>query len=251
LNAITRTKTVFKFGYEMGDLDLPPRYGQGFKPPSRSVLRRHKAKAPPRTLEADQLRQLINAADVQLRAMMLLGLNCGFGNGDCAALPLSAVNLETGWINFPRPKTGIPRRCPLWPETVETIRGAIAKRPKPAEFSDVELVFLNYRGTAWVRMGEKSRSDYLSHALNALVKKVKLARAGLSFYSLRHVFRTVADAARDIPAVREIMGHVDAGIDATYRERIDDARLKAVTDHVRAWLWPLPSAGLPGRDGSQ
>ena len=46
------------------------------------------------------------------------GVNCGFGNGDCASLPLSAVNLDAGWIDFPRPKTGINRRCPLWPETV-------------------------------------------------------------------------------------------------------------------------------------
>jgi integrase len=121
---------------------------------------------------------------------------------------------------------------------VEAIRAAIEKRPKPANFEAVELVFLTYRGTAWVRLGEKSRTDYVSVHFNALAKRLKLNRDGLSFYSLRHVFRTIADAARDIPAVRSIMGHVDASIDATYRESIDDARLKAVADHVRAWLWP-------------
>jgi hypothetical protein len=26
--------------------------------------------------------------------------------------------------------------------------------------------------------------------------------------------------------------------DPIYRERIDDARLLAVTEHVRRWLWP-------------
>lgn len=84
-----------------------------------------------------------------------------------------------------------------------------------------------------MRSGEKSRSDYLSHAFSGLLKRLKMRRDGLSFYSLRHVFRTVADGARDVPAARVIMGHVDAGIDAVYRERIDDARLRAVTDHVR------------------
>ncbi len=172
--------------------------------------------------------------------MILLGLNSGLGNGDCASLPLSAVNLASGWLEFPRPKTGVGRKCPLWPETVEAIRAAIDPRvrPKPAGFEDVELVFLTYRGTAWVRMGEMSRSDYISIHFNALLKKLKLHRAGFTFYTLRHVFRTVADAARDIPAVRFIMGHVDASIDAAYRKRIDDDRLKAVVEHVRAWLWP-------------
>lgn len=238
LNGITRVKTIFKFAFEAGWIDRLPRYGSEFKPPSQLQLRKNKAKAPPRMAEPDELRRLLDAADVQLRAMIYLGLNCGFGNHDCAALPLSAVNLDTAWVEFPRPKTGIHRKCPLWPETVTAIREAIEKRPKPTDYDACGLVFLNYRGTAWVRMGEKSRSDYLSIHFNALAKRLKLQRAGLSFYSLRHVFRTVADAAKDIPAVRSIMGHVDTGIDATYRERIDDERLTAVVDHVHKWLWP-------------
>jgi hypothetical protein len=30
-----------------------------------------------------------------------------------------------------------------------------------------------------------------------------------------------------------------------YRERISDARLKAVTDHVHAWLFPPPKKDKP------
>jgi hypothetical protein len=48
-----------------------------------------------------------------------------------ARLPLSAVDLDAGVIDFPRPKTGIPRRCPLWPETAAAIRELLAKRPAP------------------------------------------------------------------------------------------------------------------------
>jgi hypothetical protein len=32
---------------------------------------------------------------------------------------------------------------------------------------------------------------------------------------------------------------------SVYRETISDARLKAVADHVRAWLFPLPKEGNP------
>lgn len=238
LNGVVRAKTVFKFGYESGLLERVPRYGQEFKPPSRSVLRRHKASTPPKMLEADQIRKLLDAASVPFRAMTLLGVNCGFGNHDCASLPQSAVDLTTGWIEFPRPKTGIARRCPLWPETVEAVRVAIEQRPKATVFEGVECVFLNQHGRLWVRQGEKSRTDYLSRAFQGLLKRLGLHKDGFGFYTLRHVFRTIADAARDIPAARAIMGHVDAGIDAVYRERIDDSRLKAVTDHVHDWLWP-------------
>jgi len=36
-------------------------------------------------------------------AMVLLGINAGFGNVDCATLPLSALDLDAGIIDFPTP----------------------------------------------------------------------------------------------------------------------------------------------------
>src|SRR5262245_27142704 len=130
-------------------MDRPARYGSEFKKPDKAVLRRHRAKSAPKMFEVDELRALIDGALVvgetgpelaraepTLRAMILLGANCGFGNMDCAALTHTGLNLDGGWIDFPRPKTGIARRCPLWPETVAAIRGAIEARPKPADYLD-------------------------------------------------------------------------------------------------------------------
>jgi hypothetical protein len=37
--------------------------------------------------------------------------------------------------------------------------------------------------------------------------------------------------------VRLVMGHTDESTDDVYREHIDDARLVAVAQHVRAWLF--------------
>ena len=62
---------------------------------------------------------------------------------------------------------------------------------------------------------------------------------------MRHTFRTIGDEARDQIAVDVIMGHADPTIAASYREKIADERLQAVTDHVRKWLL----AGKP-KDGS-
>lgn len=67
-------------------------------------MRKHRAKVGPKMLESDQLRRLLDAlegkeaaeASLQMRAMLLLGLNCGYGNTDVATLPLSAFDLNSG-----------------------------------------------------------------------------------------------------------------------------------------------------------
>ena len=58
-------------------------------------------------------------------------------------------------------------------------------------------------------------------------------------YDLRRGFQTVADGARDPVATSFVMGHAPAAGDmaATYRQTIDDDRLKAVVNVVRTWLF--------------
>ena len=74
-----------------------------------------------------------------------------------------------------------------------------------------------------------------------LLTRLGLKRPGVSFYALRHTFETVAGGSRDQVAVNSIMGHVDDSMAANYRERIDDDRLLSVTQHVRGWLFPIPT----------
>jgi integrase len=237
-NSVTRAKSVFKFGTDNGLIEKAVRYGSEFNKPSMAVLRRHRATGGERMLEPEQLRKIIDAAPVPLRAMILLGLNGGLGNFDCASLPMSALNLETGWLVYPRPKTGIVRRVPLWPETVETIRAALAERPTPADFESCGLVFLTAIGTPWIRPSADYRSDHLTKRFIELLQRLGLHRARLGFYSLRHCFRTAADSARDTVAIDLIMGHADPSMGPHYHESVEDERLKTVSDQVRKWLWP-------------
>ena len=79
-----------------------------------------------------------------MKPMILLGINCGFGNADCATLPIRALDLEEGWINFPRPKTGLDRRCPLWPETIKSLQEWLAQTIESGNADD----FLHYRERA-------------------------------------------------------------------------------------------------------
>jgi integrase len=174
-----------------------------------------------------------------MKAMTLLGINCGFGNRDCGTLPLTALDLKTGWVDFPRPKTSVERKCSLWPETIEAIKEAIASQPEAKLPEHKRLAFITARGGPWAKDTAES-PVYLE--FRKLLDKLELRRQGVSFYALRHTFETIGGGSRDQVAVNHIMGHVDSSMAATYREQIEDARLLDVTDHVHHWLFVKKSA---------
>ena len=269
-NEIQRVRSVLKYAKDAKLIKEEVTFGPGFKKPSARVLRKHRAAKGCRMFTAAEIRALLAAASPQLKAMILLGVNAGFGNADVASLPKSAVDLDGGWIRFPRPKTGIDRRCPLWPETLAALKTAIAARPAPNDAADADLVFITKYGHRWVRTHGEKKTPIDSILLEfgkmlrrpqcpecgVLQSKAKpetcaacnwkpsagkawgiIHRDGFGFYTLRHTFRTIADASKDFPAIRLIMGHVDASIDDFYRESVDDSRLVVVTEHVREWLY--------------
>ena len=111
-------RSVFRYAFDAEVLDKPVRTGPGFRKPSAKTLRLNHAKSGPRMFEADEIRVLLDNANANGKAMVLLGVNGALGNTDIALLPTKAVDLEHQWLDYPREKTGVPRRIPLWPETV-------------------------------------------------------------------------------------------------------------------------------------
>jgi hypothetical protein len=93
-NAIQRTRSVFKYASDAGMIDRAVRFGPGFKRPMKKVLRLHRAAQGTKLFTTEEVRKLIEAADTALKAMILLGINCGFGTADCGSLPLAAVDLD-------------------------------------------------------------------------------------------------------------------------------------------------------------
>ena len=248
-NEVQRVRSVFKFGYDSGLIDRPVRFGPAFKKPARKVMRQHRAKNGLRMFVAAELRTIIAAATQPMKSMVLLGINCGFGNGDAANLPAAALDLKSGWVAFPRPKTGIDRRIPLWPETIAAIKEAMRDRPKAKDSADAALVFITVQGHRWEKAAISDpdpetgkirimNNNSVTQQFIKLLKRLNLKRPGLAFYGLRHTFDAVAGASKDQAAVNAIMGRVDATMAANCRKRIDDDRLRAVADHVHKWLFP-------------
>lgn len=233
---VQQARTVFKFAYDSGLIDRPVKFGPEFKQPSKKAKRAAKQAAGPKMFEAEELRAILSQASQPMHAMILLGVNCGFGNYDCGALPQSAIDFDGKWIDYPRHKTAIERRCPLWPETVKSLHSAIGSRPTPRDDANSELCFITRYGNRWAH---DDRADSpISKAFRKLLDELGLHRRGLGFYSLSHVFQTTAGESRDPDAVRSIMGHIDNSMSAEYRERISDKRLRDCTNHVRRWLFP-------------
>jgi integrase len=228
---VTRVRVLFKWLFESALIEMPIRYGPAFKRPTARTLRVARASKGPRILEPTELRQLLAAADPQLRAMILLGLNCGLGNGDCAQLTTQHLRLDTGWLDYPRPKTGIGRRAKLWPETVEAIRAVLAKRPA-LKSGSADLVFVTKYGSPWA----SDTSNAVSQQFRKLLTSLGLYRPGISFYALRHIFATVASESKDQVAVGYVMGHVDSSMAGVYREKVADERIETVCGYVRQWL---------------
>jgi integrase len=249
-NEINKTRILFRYAYESGAIDRPIRFGPHFKRPSQKMLRQARNAKGLRMFEAAEIRAILGKASVAVRAMTLLACNGGLGQTDLALLPFSAVDLKRGWIDYPRPKTAIGRRIPLWPETVKAIQDWLPIRPTPSDDADAALLFITRRGSRWVRAkGEKAVwIDSIGLEFNKVLHVLNLKRPGLAFYALRHTLETIASETRDQPAVDAIMGHAAAGNDmaAVYRERIGDDRLRAVVDHVRGWLLPTKKAPRKG-----
>lgn len=163
---------------------------------------------------------MIDVASDQMRAMICLGVNGGMGDTDCGRLPWSAVDFESGWATFPRPKTGVGREIPLWDETLDALRRV------RAETGEGRPVFVTRFGRPWT-------NSAVAHEFRKLTRRVGARRECVGFYSLRHTFATIASASLDQPAVDAIMGHCDPSVAAIYRQEIEDERLIRVVEFVR------------------
>ncbi|MEO1616824.1 MAG: site-specific integrase [Planctomycetota bacterium] len=232
-NNIANISAVFNYAYEIGAVDRPVRKGPNFKRMSKKRQRLERAKKPPKTFTATELHQLIDAADFQMKAMILLGINAGYGNADCGRLLIPMIDFERSWLEGLREKTAIERAAWLWPETVDALKFAIENKHAHAPPSLAENVFVTLRRQSWFK--ENGKANPISASFRKLCQKVGVHAEGKGFYALRHVFETEAGNSKDQIAVNYVMGHTDDTMAAVYREGIDPKRVIAVCSHVREW----------------
>lgn len=234
---ITQIRSIFNTCYEDGILDSPPNFGRGFRKPKAKAMRKLRNAKGDQSYTPQEIHALLAVANVNLRAMILLGLQAGMGNEDCAALPRSAI--KDGWLVWARVKNEIPRRVPLWKETIKAIEAAIIHADSKGES---ELCFIGARGKSFIT---PKKNGYRVTGVFDHARKQANINPDRTFYDLRRTFETIAGETTDQVAVDAIMGHIpsETNMSARYRQKIGDERLKAVVNHVRKWLGKLPKGG--------
>lgn len=200
---------AIRWGQELGE--VPP-----FLIP-RDVRRMRGAPPHRRVWSRDEVRRMLDRCDPLMRTCVLLGVNLGYGNRDCARLEPRHVCGSV--VDAPRHKTGAERRGWLWPETLDALR----RCPPP---------LTNDAGTAIV----KDFNDYLRPRFYRLLELSSVPRNGRGFYSLRRAYRTAVDSHPDRPAIDLTMGHATPGMGHRYVAWIDDERLRSVSMHARERL---------------
>lgn len=244
-NEIGRVRTILNHAWNIRAIDAPLFLGERFKQSSKRDRRKQRAvrrrKGLNKQFSAAEVAAMVDAAGVQLRAMILLGINAGFNCADCGQLETSYIDLESGWLDYERDKTFIRRTAKLWPETIEAIQLASEIRRAPNLDRYAGRVFITKYGHPWYR--ESERVSPISQATTKLIKELGFYRPGVSFTALREMCKTIGRNV-DEAACKVVLGHdSDVEIGDIYSQYFDRSRIEAVCDGIRSWY-------MEGRDNA-
>lgn len=223
----------------------PVNFGPDLVKPDEGKLRQEMAESSTLYESRDYFTALMAVRECPLLyAVGLMALNCAYLGSDITAIPESAVDLETGVVEFPRPKTGIQRKCVLMPETSHALRKYLQFRGPAAE--GVPNLFVRADGKPFSIRRQRD-ADQPSHHGNA-VGKAWSDVTGLPIKGLRTTFATLADGHSDQRAVDLIMGHAEKSVRAKhYVKSFEPERLAAVVSYV--WLQFVSALPLPAGEG--
>lgn len=210
-----------------------------------------------RIISGRELNKLLRRSTIVFKAIILIGINAALGPADIGRLRWRHINLKTGKLKFPRPKTGVMRITYLWKKTRKALLNVREmNRDVAAIARDGEdaLVFRTRRNLPFYRErevheeveveGKKMKKlvriaveNAVSITFRRMVKELELE--GIHFYRLRHTAKTLAKRARDKEATDLLMGHRDPSIGARYdHEQVSWRRIKRVALTIHRRLWP-------------
>ncbi len=222
-NRIAAVKAMYNWALDNEVIDNAPRL--------KAVKKVTSPKQEKPTFTVSQIHKILHNASPQMKAMIWLGLNCGFGCTDCGELKWKNIDLQNGRVDFPRGKTGIGRNLPLWSETVR----ALNEIPVSGE-----LVFYTRKGNPWVRTvkgvgkGEKEKykkTNNVSKEFSKLMKRTGLKmEKGVGFYTLRRTAATLTARSGDPFAVQRLLGHADLKMATTYVQDVSEQTDRAINN---------------------
>lgn len=165
--------------------------------------------------------------------MILLGVNCGFGNSDCGTLPLKSLDLEGGWVNYHRPKTASLAAGRSGPR--RSRRSVWSSQNGRNQRTRTMLAWYSARSRA--KACTRQATATRSHRKRGNFSTRSASKGtGVSTPCATSSRRSAAKRKYQV-AVNHIMGHAARDMSSVYRERISDERLMAVSEQVRKWVF--------------
>ena len=210
---LTAVRSIFNFADDLDLLTTVPKLKRVRNEPARPIGSREKT-----LYTAEQVHRLLEHADVQLKVMLLLGLNCGFGPKDIQDLTWKHIRGER--VTLPRSKTGICQTFLLWPETLEALEDLRQHRKeliarmadRGRGRSDGGSVFITRFWKFWSK-------DSVAEQFRRLCKKAKIPCYG--FYRLRHCASTAMSLVTTPHVQRKFMRHSKLQQQVTYTHAPD------------------------------
>jgi len=152
----------------------------------------------------EQINALLEAADVQMRTMILLALNCGFGPKDLHDLTWDDIDGDR--ITLPRSKTGVCQTYLLWPEAKALLEQILAERSarfarllkRGRRRTDDGHVFVTRFWKPWSK-------DAISQQFHKLCKKAGVECYGI--YRMRHCASTALSMVASPHVQRKFLRH--------------------------------------------
>jgi len=178
-------------------------------------------------LEAEEIRALLDAPDPTTvdgrrdRALLLTLFNTGARAQEILDLRPCDLQLVRPFQVRLRGKGRKERLCPLWPQTVETLRTLLAERG--ADPADSQPLFRNHRGEPLTRFGV----GYLLHKYTrrACSTAPTLAAKRVHPHVLRHTTAVhLLQAGVDLVTISHWLGH--ASVETTNRYAAVDLEMK-------------------------
>ena len=171
------------------------------------------------------LHKLRGNAELRLKTMIMLALNCGFGPKDLQDLTWDDIEEER--ITLPRSKTGVCQTYLLWPETKKLLDEVRQQRDmliirmakRKVHHSDYGHVFVTRFWKPWSK-------DAVAEQFRKLCKKAKVQCYG--FYRLRHCASTAMSLVATPHVHRKFMRHSQLQQQVTYTHTPDVEVDKAI-----------------------
>jgi integrase len=180
----------------------------------------------PTPIKPDAFRKLVAGANVELRAVLLLSLNCCLYLSEALACEWAEIDLTAGTYQTRRDKTGVRRAGMLWDETITALKALSHKGQSP-------YLFTSSHGSVYNTNSYTKKYNRLAASVGVVDVEFNNIRDGS--------YTTACNKGVEFAACQMLAGHTLPGQADHYIARTPD-KVQGACDAVYAAYAPIPKS---------